>query len=78
MFNSFPYDKWSNDIAEFWTFGPANSTGTYIMTVLGVIFMLASLYGFVTMENAKLEHQAEALRASGALGQAEPTPPPAA
>jgi hypothetical protein len=78
MFNSFPYDKWSEDIAEFWTWGGANSTGTYILTVLGIIFMVVALIGFVTMENAKLEHQAAALRGSGALGPVEPTPPQAA
>ena len=35
MFNSFPYDEWSDSVTDFWTWGGANSTGTYIMTVLG-------------------------------------------
>ena len=32
---AFPYDEWGPEVADFWTFGGANSTGTYIMTVLG-------------------------------------------
>ena len=32
MFNSFPYDEWSETITDFWTWGGHNSTGTYIQT----------------------------------------------
>ena len=74
MWNSFPYDSWldaegnlNEGITDFWTFGGANSTGTYIMTVLGCILMVASLIGWVVMERRKLEHQAATLRASGAF-----------
>ncbi|MBA2460593.1 MAG: hypothetical protein H0V45_02285 [Actinobacteria bacterium] len=72
MFDSFPFDEWSEDIADFWAWGGANSTGTYIMTVLGIILMVAALYGFVILEQGKLERQAEALRGAAGLG---PTPP---
>ena len=67
MFDAFPFDEWSEDIAEFWTFGGEGSTGTYIMTGLGVAAMLISLIGFVVLEQRKLRHQTEMLRASGAL-----------
>jgi hypothetical protein len=67
MFDAFPYDEWSEDIAEFWTFGGEGSTGTWIMTVLGVAAMVISFWGFFVLENRKLAHQAERLRASGAL-----------
>jgi len=67
MFDAFPYDEWSEDIAGFWTFGPESSTGTYIMTVLGVAVMLIALIGFVVLENRKLARQQAVLRASGAL-----------
>ena len=40
MFDAFPYDEWSEDIAGFWTFGPESSTGTYILTALGIAVML--------------------------------------
>lgn len=67
MFDAFPYDEWSEEIAEFWTFGGGGSTGTWILTILGFSVMLIAFVWFVIMENGKLEHQAQALRASGAL-----------
>jgi len=69
MFDAFPYDEWSEDIAEFWTFGGAGSTGTWILTILGFAAMLIMFAWLVIMENGKLERQARALRASGALDQ---------
>lgn len=67
MFDAFPFDEWSEDIAEFWTFGGESSTGTYIMTVLGVAVMVLAFIGFVWLENNKLARQAALLKASGAL-----------
>ncbi len=75
MFDSFPFDEWSDEIDAFWTFGPGGSTGTYIMTVLGIILMVAALYGFVILERGKLERQAEALRGAAGLGPAPPANP---
>lgn len=75
MFDSFPFDEWSEDIAEFWTWGGANSTGTYILTALGIILMVVAVIGFVWLEKGKLERQAKALRAAGALNPPEPLPP---
>ena len=75
MFNSFPYDEWSETVTDFWTFGGANSTGTYILTVLGCILMVASIIGFFMLEKQKLEAQAAALRAAGAFGAPTPEPP---
>jgi len=67
MFDAFPYDAWSEEIADFWTFGGGGSTGTWILTALGFAVMLIAFVWFVIMENGKLERQAQALRASGAL-----------
>jgi hypothetical protein len=67
MFDAFPFDEWGEDIAEFWTFGGEGSTGTYIMTVLGIAAMVIAFIGFVILENRKLRHQAATLKASGAL-----------
>jgi hypothetical protein len=69
MFDAFPFDEWSEDIAGFWTFGPESSTGTYILTVLGVAVMLIALVGFVVLENRKLARQEAVLKASGALNR---------
>jgi hypothetical protein len=67
MFDAFPYDEWSEDIAGFWTFGPESSTGTYILTVLGVAVMVIAFIAFVVLENRKLARQQATLQASGAL-----------
>jgi hypothetical protein len=85
MFNSFPYDSWllpdgslNQDLTDFWTWGGHNSTGTYILTVLGCILMVAAMIGFVWLEKQKLDRQAAGLRAAGAFAPSapQPTPPP--
>ena len=73
MFDAFPFDEWADDIAEFWTFGGAESTGTYIQLAIGFVLMVAAFVGFVLMEKRKVEEQAAALKATGALDR--PTPP---
>jgi hypothetical protein len=65
MIDSFPYSEWSEEISAFWTFGPGGSTGTYTLTVLGMILMVAAFIGFVWLEHRKVAHQAAALRAAG-------------
>ena len=69
MFDAFPYDEWSEDIAGFWTYGPEGSTGTWILTVLGIAVMLIAFIAFVMLENRKLARQEAALKASGALNR---------
>ncbi|MGH3132723.1 MAG: hypothetical protein ACRDNY_03095 [Gaiellaceae bacterium] len=78
MFDAFPYDEWSEDIAEFWTFGGEGSTGTWIMTVVGFSVMLLAFVGFVLLEKRKLERQQATLRASGALDRPTTTMSPGA
>jgi hypothetical protein len=67
VFDAFPYDEWSEEVAEFWTFGGAGSTGTWILVALGFALMLAAFVGFVLLEEGKLARQANKLKASGAL-----------
>ena len=75
MIDSFPYDEWSEDITAFWTFGPGSSTGTYILTALGVILMVGALIGWVWLENRKLTAQADLLRAAGGFPAPGGVPP---
>lgn len=75
MFDAFPYDAWSDDIAEYWTFGGANSTGTFIMLAIGAILMIASLIGFVQQESRRLDEQAARLREDGMLNRMRPSTP---
>jgi hypothetical protein len=72
MIDSFPYDSWYNevgdlntDITTFWTFGPGaghDLTGTFVLTALGMLLMVASLIAWVWLEHRKLTRQAEHLR----------------
>jgi len=75
VIDSFPYDEWSEDIGAFWTFGPGSSTGTYIMTVLGIALMVVSLIGWAWLENRKLQAQAALLRAAGGMPAPGGIPP---
>jgi hypothetical protein len=75
VIDSFPFDEWADDIGAFWTFGPGSSTGTYILTVLGILVMVGSLIGWVWLENKKLTAQAELLRAAGGMPAPGGVPP---
>jgi hypothetical protein len=75
MINSSPIDEWNENVAAFWTFWSEGGTGTYVMTVLGVIFMLASLWYWVWLENKKVTAQAALLRAAGGLPAPGGKPP---
>lgn len=68
MIDSFPFEEWGEDVGAFFTFGPGNSTGVYILTVLGIILMVASLIGWVWLEDRKVSAQAQHLRAAAAAG----------
>ena len=79
MIDSFPFEGTWEELGErvgaFWTFGPGNSTGTYVMTVLGIIAMVASLAGCVWLENRKLPAQPDLLRAAGGFPAPGCVPP---
>jgi hypothetical protein len=83
VFNSSPIDEWGETVAEFWTWAGGDkilwdqaSLGTWIQVLLGFVVMIVAFIGFVKMENGKLERQADALRATGALDR-PPDPSPA-
>ena len=56
---------WSDTITAYFTFGPGETVGVWILTILGVILMIGSLVAWFWMENQKLQRQAERLRAGG-------------
>jgi len=74
VFDTFPYEEWSEEISTFWTFS-GGTAGTYILTALGFAFMLVSFYGFVALESRKLAAQAALLRAAGGLPAPGGVPP---
>jgi hypothetical protein len=75
VIDSFPYDEWSDDIAAFWTFWSEDKTGTYILTVLGCIVMVAAIVYWVWLEDRKLAAQAALLRAAGGMPAPGGVPP---
>lgn len=75
MIDSFPYEEWGEEIAGFWTFGPGNSTGTYIMTVLGIAAFVLAMIAFFVLEGRKLNAQTELLRAAGGFPAPGGVPP---
>lgn len=76
MIDSFPYEEWNLDeIAGFWTFGPGDSTGTYVLTVLGLLTFIVALIGFFVLESRKLNAQAALLRAAGGFPAPGGVPP---
>jgi len=75
VIDSFPFDSWDEVTTTFWTFGPENSTGTYVLTALGIILMVVALIYWVWLENKKLTAQAALLRGASGLPPASPTAP---
>ena len=68
------------DCADFFTFGHGSTYGTlasdvnssyWILTILGILVMLAFLVMWVVMEDRKLRLQAAHLLTAGAAGQVE-------
>ena len=51
---------------------PRTRTGTYVLTVLGIILMVVALIGWVWLEQQKLDRQAQRLREAGALDTRRP------
>lgn len=78
MIDSFPFDEWGDEITTFWTFS-GGTTGTYVLTVLGIILMVVAIIGWVWLENQKLWAQTDRLRlAVGPTTTTGATPGPTA
>jgi len=69
-----PYEK----CADFFTFGPGSTFGTatdgvstsyWILTIIGILVMLAAFAAWIVTEDRKLKQQAARLLISGHAGQ---------
>ena len=58
-------DGWTDQITAYWTWGPGDSTGTWILTILGIILMTVAILAWFYVEDQKMKAQVERLRASG-------------
>jgi hypothetical protein len=87
VIDSFPFTGWftpegavSEDLTAFWPFagdvaGESTtfaSTGTWVMTIIGMIITVLAIIGWMYMDNRMLTEHAERLRAAG-FGR--PVPP---
>ena len=71
-----PSTNLSEDIAGYWTLERGNSTGTYILTVLGIALMIISLIAWVKLESRRTSTpRRRYLRGGGMLPPASPTAP---
>jgi hypothetical protein len=71
-----PYEK----CADFFTFGPGSTFGTatdgvstsyWVLTILGILVMIAAFVAWVMTEDRKLKQQAARLLVSGQAGQVQ-------
>jgi hypothetical protein len=75
MFDAVPYDAGGPDVADFWAYGGGNSTGTYILTALGLTLMLLALISWVRQETRRMnEHEARLMKEGMLARMHEPTP----
>ena len=58
-------DGWSDQISAYWTWGPGESTGTWILTILGIILMVVAFLAWFYVEDQKMKAQVKRLRESG-------------
>jgi hypothetical protein len=58
-------DGWTDQVSAYWTWGPGESTGTWILTILGIVLMTVAFLAWFYVEDQKLKKQVERLRASG-------------
>ncbi len=70
--NTFPFDSWAEAAAAavesgagYFTWGPGGNAGTIGLTILGFLFMLATIVAGVTFEDARLREQADKLNNTG-------------
>jgi hypothetical protein len=71
-----PYEK----CADFFTFGPGSTFGTatdgvstsyWVLTIIGILVMIAAFVAWVVTEDRKLKQQAARLLVSGQAGQVQ-------
>ena len=72
--DTFPYESWeeasqaAQELGEgFFTFGPGGNTATVILTILGIIVMVATIFGGVYLEDRNLEEHVKRIKDEGMI-----------
>jgi hypothetical protein len=56
---------WSDQVGAYFTFGPGETAGVWILTILGIILMAGALVAWFWVEDQKMKAQVARLRAHG-------------
>jgi hypothetical protein len=72
--DTFPYESWeeaaqaAQELGEgFFTFGPGGNTATVILTILGAIVMVVTVFGGVVLEDRNLEEHVKRIKDEGMI-----------
>ena len=72
--DTFPYESWeeasqaAQELGEgFFTFGPGGNTATVILTILGIIVMVATIFGGVYLEDRNLQEHVKRIKDEGMI-----------
>ena len=65
--DTFPYETWDEALANagaegYFTFGPGGNFATIVLTIIGIIVMIAVYVTLVTTEDKRLREQVERLQ----------------
>ena len=82
MIDAFPFRSWlteggdvNQDLTAFWPFAPGGSTGTWVLTIIGMIVTVLAIIAWVYMDDRMLREHAERLRAAGFGREGAARPP---
>jgi hypothetical protein len=56
---------WSDQVAAYFTFGPGDTVGVWVLTILGIVLMVVAILAWFYVEDQKMKAQVERLRVSG-------------
>ena len=72
--DTFPYESWeeagqaAQELGEgFFTFGPGGNTATVILTILGAIVMVATVFAGVYLEDRNLAEHVKRIKDEGMI-----------
>jgi len=66
---------WSDQVAAYFTFGPGDTAGVWILTILGFVLMIGCLVAWFYVEERKMKAQVGRLRQSGLKTETMPGGP---
>lgn len=65
---------WTEEVTAYFTFGPGDTTGIYVLTILGIILFAGALVAWVNIEDRHIREATERLRTkNGGVGGAPET-----